>query len=40
MTFDCRLANVSALLVRGIYCPSSQNLLKKALHEITVNIQG
>ena len=40
MIFDGRLANVRALVVRGIYCPSSQNVIKKALLEITVNSQG
>jgi len=29
MTFDGRLANVRAMVVRGIYCLSSQNLMKK-----------
>jgi len=40
MTFDGRLANVKIPVVRGLYYPSSQNLIKKALHEITVNSQG
>jgi len=40
MTFDHRLPNIRAPVVRGLYCPSSQNLIKKALHEITVNSQG
>jgi len=40
MTFDRRLANIAAPVIRGLYCPSSQNLAKKALHEITVNSQG
>jgi len=26
VTFDCGLANIRALVVRGLYCPSSQNL--------------
>ena len=39
MTFDRRLANIAAPVVRGIYCPS-QNVVKKALNEITVNSQG
>jgi len=30
-----RLANVRAPVVDDLYCPSSQNLIKKALHEIT-----
>jgi len=41
MTFDDRSANISAPVVCGLYVlPSSQNLIKKALHEITVNSQG
>jgi len=40
MTFDGRLANIWAPVVCGLYCLSSHNLIKKALHEITVNIQG
>ena len=36
MTFNHRLANITTPLVRGLYCPSSQSLIKKALHEITV----
>jgi len=38
--FGLRLANISAFAIRGLYCSSSKNLVKKALHEITVNIQG
>jgi len=37
MAFDGRLANVRALVVRGLYCPSAQNLTKKVLNYITVN---
>jgi len=40
VTFDSRLANVRVPVVRGLYCPSSQNLIKKALYAITVNSQG
>jgi len=40
MTFNRRLANVTDLAVRGLYCPSTQNLIQKALHEITVNSQS
>jgi len=40
MTFDGRLANVTDPVVRGSYCPSTQNLIQKALHEITVNSQS
>jgi len=40
MTFDRRLANVSYPVVRGLYCPSTQNLMQKALHEITVISQN
>jgi len=36
MTFNRRLANITGPLIRGLYCPSSQKLMKKALHEITV----
>ena len=36
MTFDRRLANITGPLVQGLYCLSSQKLIKKALHEITV----
>ena len=28
MTFDCEPANIRAVVVRGWYCPSSQNLIK------------
>jgi len=37
MTFDRRLANITGpvLVFRGLYCPSSENLMKKALHKIT-----
>ena len=38
--FGLRLANISAPIIRGLYWSSSKNLVKKALHEITVNIQG
>jgi len=37
MTFDRRVVNMTAPVVRGLYCPSFQNLVKKALREITVN---
>jgi len=40
MTFDCRLPNITELVFRGLFCPSSENLMKKALHEITANSQG
>jgi len=40
MTFDRRPANIEASVIRGLYCPSSQNLMEKALHEITVNSEG
>jgi len=42
MTFDRRLANNAdpVLVRRGLYCPFSENLMKKALHEITANSQG
>ena len=40
MTFGGRLANVRATVVCSLCCPSSQNLIKKALYEITVNNQG
>jgi len=40
VTFYGRLANVRASVVRGLHCPSSQNQIKKALHEITINSQG
>ena len=36
MTFDRRRVNSTGPLVRGLYCPSSQKLIRKALHEITV----
>jgi len=39
ITFDRKLANVTDPVVRGLYCPSTQNLIQKALHEITVNNQ-
>jgi len=37
LTFDSRLPIVGAPVVRSLFCPSSQNLIKKVLHEITVN---
>jgi len=40
MTFDRRLVNVTDPVVRGLYWPSTQNLIQKALHEITVNSQS
>jgi len=40
MTFDRRLANITDPVVRGLHCPSTQNLIQKALHEITVNSQS
>jgi len=40
MTFDRRPANVTDPVVRGLYCPFTQNLIQKALHEITVNSQS
>jgi len=39
MTFDRRLANVTDPVVRDLYCPSTQNLIQKALHKIMVNSQ-
>ena len=27
--FDCRLQNITDLVFRGLYCPSSQNLIKR-----------
>jgi len=41
MTFDGRLANIRApVFAAYTYCRSSQNLVKKALHEITIDSQG
>jgi len=40
MTFDRRLAKVTDPIVRGLYCPTTQNLIQNALHEITVNSQS
>ena len=37
MIFERRLANSTAPIVRGLYAPSSQNLVKKALYENAVN---
>jgi len=39
MTFDRRPANIWAPVVGGLYS-SSQNLIKKALYEITVNSES
>jgi len=39
MTFDRRLANVRTSADFGLYCASSQNLIK-ILHGVTVNSQG
>ena len=35
--FDCILANVADPVVRDLCCSSTHNLVKRALHEITVN---
>jgi len=40
MTFHGRLANVRAPVVRGLYCHSAQDLMKKVLHDVTVNSKG
>jgi len=40
MTFGRRLENATDPVVRGLYCPSTHNLIQKALHEITVNSQS
>jgi len=40
MTFDRRQANVTDPVVRGLYCSSTQNLIQKDLHEITLNSQS
>jgi len=40
MTFGCRLPNITELVFRCLFYPSSENLMKKALHEITANNQG
>ena len=40
MTFDCSLANVTNLVVRGFYCPSPKILIQKAVHEFKVNSQS
>jgi len=40
MTFDRRLQNITDLVFRGLYFSSSENLMKKTLHEITANNQG
>jgi len=37
MTFNRSLANVADPVVRGLYCPSTHNLIQKASHEITMN---
>ena len=39
MTFDCRIANITGPLVQGWNAPS-QNLMNKALLEITINGQS
>jgi len=35
ITFDRRLVNVAGLVIQGLYCPPTQNLMEKTLHEIT-----
>jgi len=42
MTFDRTQANITGpvRVFRGSYCPSFENLMKKAPNEITVNSQG
>jgi len=40
MTFDRKQANITGPLVRSLSCSSSENLMKKAQHEIMVNSQG
>jgi len=37
MTFDRSLANTTGPVVRGLYCPSIQNLKKQVLLEIMAN---
>jgi len=37
MTFNRRQANITALIVRCLYCPYTQNLILTNLHEITVH---
>jgi len=39
MAFGHRLPKITDLVFRGLYCPSSQNMMKKVLHEITVSNQ-
>ena len=39
MTFDRRLPNITDLVLRGLYCSFSENLIKKPLQEITANSQ-
>ena len=40
MTFDHTLANITGPVVRRLCCPSTQILIKKAVHEITENSQS
>jgi len=40
MTFDRRLANVTDPVLRGLFCPSTQNLIRKALFEVTAISQS
>jgi len=39
ITFDRRLANITAPVVRGLYCPP-QNLIQKTLQDITANVKA
>jgi len=40
MTFGCRLPNITKQVFRCLFCSSSENLMKKALHEIMANSQN
>jgi len=42
MTFDRTLTSIidPVLVFRVLYCPFSENLIKKVLHKIMANIQG
>jgi len=39
MAFHQRLANITGPVVRGLYYHPTNNLIKKNLHEVTVNSQ-
>jgi len=40
MTFYYRLANITGLVVQGLYCPSTQNVIKHAVKKSTIIVKA